>query len=215
MEALTDRQTALLAFLRSYQREHGLSPSIPDICRHFGYASPRAAAKLLEKLVEKAAIAREHGARRAIRLLGAAGQDPRHRLPLLGRIAAGAPLTAGEHIAEFIDINPALFARRPDLLFRVNGWSMKNAGIHDGDLVGVAEQAEVRNGQIVAAVIIAPKTDDPELTLKTYRQKGSIVTLHSENDDQERYPPMVFDTREQAVTVVGLYAGLIRTGVQK
>ena len=131
-------------------------------------------------------------------------------MPLIGRIAAGVPITTGEHIAEIIPVDAALFTPRADLLVRVMGRSMINAGILDGDLAGVHRQADARNGQIVAAVITHPVTDNLELTLKTFHRKGPIITLRSENDDQQTYAPMVFDTRRDSIEIVGLYAGLLR-----
>jgi len=210
MAPLTPRQTEVLAFLREFQDREGLSASIPDITAHFGFAPHRAAAKLVEQLEAKGAIARQPGSRRSIRILQSAGPRP-NQLPLLGRIAAGRPITSGEHVAEYLDISPSLFSPRPDFLFRVTGDSMINEGIYDDDLVGVRSQGDVRNGQIVAALIIDPKTDDPELTLKRYRRKGSVVSLLSENDDQEQYAPMTFDVRKDLIQIVGLYCGLVRT----
>lgn len=212
MDQLTDRQARLFAYLCDHQAKLGLAPSIPDICAHFGYASPRAAAKLLEKLSEKGFIAREPGARRAIRILERPAFDPGRQLPLIGRIGAGMPITSGEHVAEYLDVASHVFRPRADLLFRVRGESMVNAGIHDGDIVGVHQQ-EISNGQIVAAVVIDPVTDDPQLTLKRFHRRGTTIRLLSENDDQVRYAPLVFDTRQDAVQIVGLFCGLIRTGL--
>ena len=211
MEPLPPVQAALLAYLREYIEKRGMSPSINDICERFGYASPRAAAKLLEKLQAKGCIEREPNSRRAIRVVS--GPRP-NQLPLLGRIAAGRPLTSGEQIAEYIDIRPELFQPTADILFRVSGQSMIGAGVLSGDLVGVRLQNEVRNGQIVAAVVTDPRTDDAELTLKTYRRRNSIITLTAENEDQEQYPPLVFDTRRDAIQIVGLYCGLLRVRPQ-
>ena len=207
---LTPRQTQVLAFIREHLAAHGGTPTVMEICRHFGFTSPRTAAKLLEQLEQKGAISRTPGVHRSIRILDSAPIDPLRQLPLIGRIAAGAPITAGENVVELITINPALFSPRADLLFRIHGLSMINKGILPDDLVGVHRQTEVRNGQIVAAVIAHPKTDDLEFTLKTYRKKGSQISLLSENDDQETYAPMVFDTTRDSIQIVGLYAGLLR-----
>ena len=220
--AITERQQQILDYLREYQEAHGIAPSIPDICTHFGFASPRAAAKLLEKLEEHGAIHRNPGARRSIRILWpdpkhASRRREAHRLPLLGRIAASTPITAGSDAvenAEMIDIDPALFETPPDLLWQVEGHSMINLGILPGDIVGTTFRSEFRNRQIVAAVVIDEKTDDPTLTLKRYEKKGSIITLTSENDDQITYMPMVFDTRRDPIQIVGIYSGIVRRKVQ-
>lgn len=134
------------------------------------------------------------------------------QVPLIGRIAAGVPLSAGEHVAKYIDVSPRLFDPPADLLFRVSGESMINAGIHDGDLVGIHLQDSVRNGQIVAAVITHARTDDPEVTLKTLRRSGDMVSLLSENDDQQQFAPMTFNSGRDAIQLIGIYCGLIRAG---
>ena len=175
-----------------------------------GLKSPNAITELVSKLERRGAISRQPGAWRAIRILDRGEQPRLKQLPLLGRIAAGAPITSGEHVAEYIDVDPALFDPRANLLFRVRGQSMINAGVQDGDLIGVHLQDEISTGQIVAAVIIHPKTGDAELTLKRYRRRGQVVTLISENDDQERYPPLVYDLRKDQLQIVGLYCGLVR-----
>lgn len=209
-EPLTHRQAALLAFLGEHQAAHGVMPSNAEICEHFDFASPTAAAKLLDRLEEKGHIERQRGAHRSIRLTGPARTFTTRGLPLIGRIAAGAPITAGEHIAEIIPIDPSLFSPKADLLVRVTGESMIEAGIRNGDLAGVHLQSEARNGQIVAAVITHPQTDDPELTLKVFHKKGTVITLASRNPDQVTYAPMVFDTRRDAIELIGLYVGLLR-----
>lgn len=211
MEPLPPRQSALLDFLWEYREANDRVPSITDICAHFGFGSPTAAVDLLNKLQAKGAIQREPGLRRSIRLLRQASKPRTDQLPLLGRIAAGVPITAGEHVAEYLPIPASLFSPKADLLFRVTGQSMVNAGIQNADLVGVHLQDEVRNGQIVAAVVIDPHTDDPELTLKTYRRRGSTITLLAENDDQILYQPLIFDVRRDHIQIVGVYCGLIRT----
>jgi repressor LexA len=217
--SLTGRQQQVLDYLREYQESQGMAPSIPDICTHFGFASPRAAAKLLEKLEAQGAISRNPGARRAIRILwpAAAPRRQTRQLPLLGRIAAGTPITAGCDAieeAEMIDIDPALFDTPPNLLWQVEGYSMVNLGILPGDIVGTTFRSEFKNRQIVAAVVIDERTSDPTLTLKRYEKKGSVITLTSENDDQITYRPMVFDTRRDAVQIIGIYSGLVRRKVQ-
>lgn len=211
MDPIPSRQAAVLQFLVDCQEKQGVVPSIGEIGEHFGFSQSNAV-RLLDKLEARGAIERPAGSRRSIRILRRAGRP--NQLPLIGRIAAGAPLTAGEHVAEYIDVSPLLFNPAANLLFRVEGESMINAGIRPDDLVGVHLQNEFRNGQIVAALIIHPKTDDPELTLKSYRRRGSIITLLSENDDQDRYAPMSFELGKDSIQIVGLYCGLVRTRPQ-
>lgn len=227
METLPPRQAALLDYLRSYQRECGVgaAPSIREVCAEFGFSSPNAAAELLAKLEAKGAITREPGAHRSIRILwpdpaAVAANDlrPPHQIPLLGRIAAGTPITAGIDVAEgasaFLDFDPVAFDVIPDFLHEVDGYSMINVGILPGDKVGTKRQESVTNRKIVTAVVIDPVTGDPTLTIKRYEKRGSIITLRSENDDQETYKPQVYDTRRDEIQILGIYCGLIRTRVQ-
>lgn len=202
------RQAAVLNFVRDYQAGEGKSPTIYEIAKHFGF-TPANAAKLLDKLSARGELSRKPGSRRSIRLTLQVA-DKSMQVPLIGRIAAGVPLTSGEHVAEYIDISPQLFDPLADLLFRVSGESMINSGIYDGDLVGIHLQDSARNGQIVAAVITHAKTGDPELTLKTLRRTGSTISLVSENDDQQRFAPMTFKSDRDAIQLIGIYCGLIR-----
>lgn len=221
IDVLPPRQSALLAYLHRHRREHGVVPSLAEMADHFGYRSQNAVVDLLSKLEAKGAIEREPGTRRSLRLLWddptetALGKPrPPHRIPLLGRIAAGIPITAGSDAAgmaeDFIDIDPALFDPPPNVFWRVQGESMIRLGILPNDLVGAALRSEFRNGQIVAAVITDPRTGDPELTLKRYQKRGHTITLTAENDDQDTYRPLVFDTRKDAIQIIGVYSGLIR-----
>lgn len=208
MGDLPPRQAAVLNFVRDYQVREGTSPTIYEIAEHFSF-TPANAVKLLDKLAARGELSRDSGSRRSIRLTSQATAKSM-QVPLIGRIAAGEPVTSGEHVAEYIDVSPTLFDPPADLLFRVFGESMINSGIHDGDLVGVHLQDSARNGQIVAAVITHAKTDDPELTLKTLRRNGSTVSLVSENDDQQRFAPMTFRSGKDAIQLIGIYCGLVR-----
>lgn len=214
MEALTDRQAALLAFLREQQTLNGYPPSIPEICQHFGFASPQSASNLLDRLEQKGAIARTPGARRSIRLLAPPLPDRSRQIPYLGRIAAGTPITAGFDAAEaaerYVEIDPAVFAERPSFCHDVHGESMLNAGILPGDRVFAAQRDSFRNGQIVTAMILDPVTSEPGFTVKVYERKRSIITLHSRNDDLDSYPPLRFDTERDFIQVLGVFCGLLR-----
>lgn len=212
MDDLPPRQAAALDFLHDYQAREGGSPTIYEIAKHFGF-SPANAVKLLDKLAARGAISRQPGSRRSIRLASREATKSR-RVPLIGRIAAGMPVTSGEHVAEYVDLSPTLFNPHADLLFRVSGESMINSGIRDGDLVGIHLQETALNGQIVAAVITHPKTDDPELTLKTLRRNGGAIALISENDDQQQYAPMTFTSGIDAIQLIGIYCGLVRVRPQ-
>lgn len=210
MQDLPPRQAELLAFLVRYQDEHGFAPSTAEMQAELGLKSPGAVAELVAKLEGRGAIVRQPGAWRAIRVVNRGDRPRPNQLPLVGRIAAGVPITSGEHVAEYIDVSPALFDPGANLLFRVQGHSMTNIGVLHNDLIGVHLQPEVSSGQIVAVIVVHPKTGDPELTLKRYRRRGQVVTLLSENDDQERYPPLTYDLRKDELQIVGIYCGLVR-----
>jgi repressor LexA len=125
-------------------------------------------------------------------------------LPLIGRVAAGSPILAQEHIETHYKIDPQLFSPKPHYLLRVHGMSMKDAGILDGDLVAVHRTPEVRSRQIIVARI------DDEVTVKRYRQNGSLVSLLPENDEFE---PIEVDLREQTLVIEGVVVGVIRDGI--
>ena len=125
-------------------------------------------------------------------------------LPLVGRVAAGSPLFAQEHIEAHYRLDPALFDPKPHYLLRVHGMSMKNAGILDGDLVAVHRTPEVRSRQIIVARL------DDEVTVKRYRQDGRLVRLLPENEDFE---PIEVDLAEQGLVIEGVVVGVIRDGM--
>jgi repressor LexA len=127
-------------------------------------------------------------------------------LPLVGRVAAGSPILAQEHIEAHYRLDPALFNPKPHYLLRVDGMSMKNAGILDGDLVAVHRTPEVRSRQIVVARL------EDEVTVKRYRQEGSRVWLLPEN---EEFEPIQVDLAEQALVIEGVVVGVIRDGIPR
>ena len=125
-------------------------------------------------------------------------------LPVVGRVAAGSPILAEEHIEEYQPLDPALFRPRADYLLRVRGSSMRDAGILDADLLAVHRIQEAQNGQIVVARL------DDEVTVKRYRQNGSLVSLLPEN---EEFEPIEVDLKEQALVIEGVVVGVIRDGL--
>jgi repressor LexA len=122
-------------------------------------------------------------------------------LPLVGRVAAGSPILAAEHVEARYQLDPALFSPKADYLLRVRGMSMRDAGILDGDLIAVHRNSEARNGQIVVARV------DDDVTVKTLQRKGAVVELLPANPD---YAPIVIDTRRAPVVIEGVMVGLIR-----
>ena len=195
---LTPRQEEILSFIRDTVARAGRPPTRAEVCTAFGFRSPNAAESHLRALAAKGAIVLEEGRARGIRLAGGAG------LPLIGRVAAGSPLLAIEHVESHHAVDPALFSPRADYLLRVRGLSMRDAGILDGDLLAVHRSPEARSGQIVVARV------HDEVTVKTFRRRGAVVSLMPANPD---FAPIVVDTRHESLVIEGIAVGLIRNGL--
>ncbi len=195
---LTLRQSEILDFIRDTLESEGRPPTRAEICTAFGFRSPNAAESHLRALAAKGAIRLEEGRARGIRLPEGLG------LPLIGRVAAGSPILAIEHIESRRQVDPALFSPRADYLLRVRGLSMRDAGILDGDLLAVHRSPEARAGQIVVARV------HDEVTVKTFSYKGPLVSLLPANPDFE---PIVVDIRCDPLVIEGIAVGLIRTGI--
>jgi repressor LexA len=197
--SLTLRQREILDFIRDTLESEGRPPTRAEVCTAFGFRSPNAAESHLRALAAKGAIQLEEGRARGIRLPEGLG------LPLVGRVAAGNPILAIEHIESRRQVDPALFSPRADYLLRVHGLSMRDAGILDGDLLAVHRSPEARAGQIVVARV------HDEVTVKTFSRKGPIVSLLPANSDFE---PIVVDTRRDPLVIEGIAVGLIRNGIK-
>lgn len=200
MSNLTLRQAEILAFIQTTQERSGMPPTRAEIAAHFGFSSTFASGKHLQALARKGAIELLPGASRGIRLVDAPGTG----LPLVGRVAAGAPILAEESIEDHVSIDLRLFRPQADYLLRVHGMSMRDAGILDGDLVAVCRQPDVRNGQIVVARM------DEEVTVKRYRQTGKTVYLLPQNPD---YETIKVDLNVQHLIIEGVVVGVIRNGM--
>ncbi|CDG90548.1 transcriptional repressor LexA [Xenorhabdus bovienii] len=201
MKALTARQQQVYNLVRDHISQTGMPPTRAEIAARLGFRSPNAAEEHLKALARKGVIEIISGASRGLRLLleeeGAAG------LPLIGRVAAGEPLLAQEHIESHYKVDPALFKPNANFLLRVSGMSMKDIGIMDGDLLAVHKTQDVHNGQIIVARI------EDEVTVKRFRQIGNRIELIAENPEFE---PIVVDLSEQSFTIEGLAVGIIRNG---
>lgn len=195
MQELTPRQQEILAWIRDCIERTGMPPTRADLSRAMGFRSPNAAEEHLRTLERKGAIELLPGASRGIRLRESSG------VPLVGRVAAGAPILAAEHVEQHYRIDPALFHPRADYLLRVRGMSMRDIGILDGDLLAVHQVAEARPGQVVVARV------NDEVTVKRFQRDGAIVRLLPENPDFE---PIVVDLRESELHIEGLAVGVIR-----
>ena len=198
MDKLTPRQTAVLDFIRSHIADTGYPPTRQDIARHFGFRSPNAAEEHLRALARKGAIEMTPGRSRGIRLPEPPG------LPIVGRVAAGNPILAVEHIEDTCQIPAEFFRPAADFLLRVHGDSMTGVGILDGDLLAVHKTPEARNGQIVVARV------DDEVTVKRFQRASSRsprVQLLPEND---AYEPIEVDLRDSEFAIEGLSVGVLR-----
>jgi len=230
MRELTPRQLEILGLIRRHLATTGFPPTRAEIAAELGFRSANAAEEHLKALARKGVIELTSGASRGIRLMllpsaagpGHTGNGKRPRaaggaalgstinavqvaltLPLVGRVSAGNPILAEQHVEASFAVDPDLFSARPDYLLRVRGLSMRDAGILDGDLLAVRRTTEARNGQIVVARI------GNEVTVKRFRRntaRGQIELL-PENPDFEQ---IIVDPRSDDFALEGIGVGLIR-----
>ena len=206
MEELTARQTEILRLVRELTEVSGYPPTRAEIAEKMGFRSVNAAEQHLRALEKKGAIDIEAGASRGIRMRDAKPGGKLGRLlelPVIGRVAAGSPILAEEHIVERFQVDPNLFTPRADYLLRVRGLSMRDAGILEGDLLAVHKTQEARTGQIVVARLA------DEVTVKRWRRRGHLVQLEAENPDFE---PIEVDLRSEPLVIEGVAVGVIRNG---
>jgi repressor LexA len=199
MSDLTPRQQEILELIQARLLETGMPPTRAEIAKALGFRSPNAAEEHLRALQRKGVIDLIPGASRGIQLRDSLRMQL--GLPLIGRVAAGQPILAAQHIEGHYQIDPALFHPRAHYLLKVSGMSMRDAGIFDGDLVAVHRTPEVRARQIVVARL------EDEVTVKRYRQEGSVVWLMPENTD---FKPIRVDIRRQPLLIEGVVVGVLR-----
>ena len=196
MEKLTKRQDEVLNLIKSHIADTGYPPTRAEIAKRLRFKSPNASEEHLKALHRKGAIKLIPGTSRGIRLNVETG------LPVVGRVAAGDPILAAEHIEETWQVPPDLFSPAADFLLRVRGDSMIDAGILDGDLLAVHKTPNVRSGEIVVARI------EDDVTVKRLGQMSrQQITLLPENAD---YDPIEVDLRQQQCTIEGVSVGVIR-----
>ena len=216
MPKLTDRQQQILDLVQSAIERTGAPPTRAEIANELGFKSANAAEEHLQALARKGVIELIGGTSRGIRLQSdtlralhqARGKQyslplpslAQLSLPLIGRVAAGSPILAQEHIDQTYFVEASMFARKPDYLLRVRGMSMRDAGIMDGDLLAVQKAKEAKNGQIVVARL------GDDVTVKRFRRNKHLIELHAENPD---YPTIVVEPGEP-FEIEGLAVGLIR-----
>ena len=217
MKGLTARQQEILDLIRDQITQFGRPPTRAEIARQLGFRSANAAEDHLQALAKKNVIALDASTSRGIRLLGEYAEGLEEtaskaaerameqfmQLPLIGRVAAGSPILAQEHVEKQIPVDPSLFPDKPDYLLKVRGMSMKDIGIMDGDLLAVKKASTARAGQVVVARV------NDDVTVKRFFQKGHVVELQAENSD---FAPIEVDLRTETFAIEGLAVGLIRQG---
>ncbi|GAA5192912.1 transcriptional repressor LexA [Ferrimonas gelatinilytica] len=204
MKPLTPRQEQVFDLIRQHMQDTGMPPTRAEIARQLGFRSANAAEEHLKALARKEYIEIVPGTSRGIRILFNEPEPEQLGLPLIGRVAAGEPILAQEHVESHYQMDPSLFHPEASYLLRVRGDSMKEIGILDGDLLAVHQTREARNGQVVVA-----RVGDDEVTVKRFQKRGNVVYLHAEN---EEYAPIVVDLKETPLTIEGLAVGVVRNG---
>lgn len=203
MQPLTERQSEILRLIRELTEVSGFPPTRAEIARSMGFRSVNAAEQHLRALERKGVLDISSGASRGIRIRAGSRVGRLMELPVIGRVAAGSPILAEEHVQGRFQVDPNLFAPRADYLLRVRGMSMRDAGILEGDLLAVHRSSEARSGQVVVARL------GDEVTVKRLRRRGNTVQLLPENPD---FAPLEVDLRRDALVIEGVAVGIIRSG---
>jgi repressor LexA len=209
MIKLTARQQQILNLIKDAIDNTGFPPTRAEIAAELGFKSANAAEEHLQALARKGAIEISPGTSRGIRLVGGAVASATPRvpaaimmsLPLIGRVAAGSPILAQEHVEASYSVDPGMFSAKPDYLLKVRGESMRDAGIMDGDLLAVKKIDSAKNGQIVVARL------GNDVTVKRYRKTGSVIELLPENSDFK----IITVGPEDEFALEGLAVGLMRS----
>ena len=213
---LTDRQQQILSLIQITIERKGSPPTRAEIANELGFKSANAAEEHLKALARKGVIDLVSGTSRGIRLKESTMRSINQvrskqfnlpleglaqlALPLIGRVAAGSPILAQEHVDQTFYVENSLFQRTPDYLLKVRGMSMRDAGIMDGDLLAVKATKDVRNGQIVVARL------GDEVTVKRLRRHSDRIELLPENPDY----PIILVNPGEPFDIEGLAVGLIR-----
>lgn len=210
MIKLTARQQEILNLISRSIDKTGFPPTRAEIAAELGFKSVNAAEEHLQALARKGVIEMVPGISRGIRLLqengpvsfSNTGSQEQYTVPLVGRVAAGSPILAQEHVEKTYQLDPALFAEKPDYLLKVRGLSMRDIGILEGDLIAVKKTEKAQNGQIVVARI------GDDVTVKRFMKTGGAIELVSENPD---FQPIRIDRSTDRFQIEGRVVGLLRT----
>ncbi|ALQ56148.1 MAG: repressor LexA [Pseudoalteromonas tetraodonis] len=200
MRPLTKRQAQILELIKVFIKDTGMPPTRAEIAQTLGFKSANAAEEHLKALAKKGVIKMKPGASRGIQLVEE--EEPEQLgLPLIGRVAAGEPILAQQHVESHCKIDPLMFKPAADFLLRVNGMSMKDIGIMDGDLLAVHKTQVAENGQVIVARV------DDDVTVKRLEKAGRKVLLHAENDE---FSAIEVDLENESFNIEGLAVGVIR-----
>ena len=200
MRPLTKRQAQILELIKVFIKDTGMPPTRAEIAQTLGFKSANAAEEHLKALAKKGVIKMKPGASRGIQLVEE--EEPEQLgLPLIGRVAAGEPILAQQHVESHCKIDPLMFKPAADFLLRVNGMSMKDIGIMDGDLLAVHKTQVAENGQVIVARV------DEDVTVKRLEKAGRKVLLHAENDE---FSAIEVDLENESFNIEGLAVGVIR-----
>jgi repressor LexA len=211
---LTARQQQVFELIQRAIERTGFPPTRAEIAAELGFSSANSAEEHLRALARKGVIELAAGASRGIRLVPSLEDSPHQftlphqsimqlSLPLVGRVAAGSPILAQEHISQHYSFDPALFSSKPDYLLKVRGLSMRDAGIFDGDLLAVQKKSEAKDGQIVVARI------GDDVTVKRWKRHRDGVELIAENPDYEN---IFVKSGSAEFALEGIAVGLVRSG---
>jgi len=204
MKELTKRQSEVLDVIQDCIEKTGRPPTRVELAKILGFRSANAAEEHLKALARKGAIEVVSGTSRGIRVLDKfkkPTQEAEEGLPLIGKVAAGEPILAQEHVESHYNVDPSLFHPNADFLLRVQGESMKDIGIMDGDLLAVHKTQDINNGQVVVARV------EDDVTVKRFYREGSNVTLKAENS---KFSPIKVDLEYQSFDIEGIAVGVIR-----
>lgn len=204
-EPLTERQGEILRLIKELTEVSGFPPTRAEIAERMGFRSVNAAEQHLRALERKGALEISAGSSRGIKVRERGGPKVGRllELPVIGRVAAGSPILAEEHVQARYQVDPNLFTPRADYLLKVRGLSMRDAGILEGDLLAVHRTQEAHSGQVVVARLA------DEVTVKRFRRRGNAVQLLPENPD---FAPIEVDSRDENFAIEGVAVGVIRAG---
>ncbi len=202
----TPQQSRVLDFIRHFLRDRGFPPTHAEIALGLGFRSPNAAAQHVRLLAKKGLLEVSEGRSRGIRFPeSGSSAEPVRGLPVIGRVAAGAPILAEPHVESHVDVDPSLFHPRADYLLRVRGDSMIDAGIFSGDLVAVHRTPQVEPGSMAVVRL------DDEVTVKHWRPRADgTIALEPRND---AYQPIIVDPSMTSISIEGAVVGLLRLGL--